>query len=229
MWIRYKCTLLAKHFARNLFCADGMIKEIWAMDQTLSRHYSRIPAWMLAPKHHQEQSVHLSNTLQSERGRGREKVQKDLWINALRRELNLRSLEHLVWTASRKCKWSYALALCTECHFSRTRTKQTQTAAVCTTVCGNHAFCTCVPFYPVGQLHSLRVSKTDILYERFMRLRCKRHSTASPGKQTLHLRAKSPVCRYARARLEILPVKTVKRGEARQERARQLDTFLEEK
>ncbi len=143
MWIRYKCTLLAKHFARNLFCADGMIKEIWAMDQTLSRHYSRIPAWMLAPKHHQEQSVHLSNTLQSERGRGREKVQKDLWINALRRELNLRSLEHLVWTASRKCKWSYALALCTECHFSRTRTKQTQTAAVCTTVCGNHAFCTC--------------------------------------------------------------------------------------
>lgn len=171
----------------------------------------------------------LYRVREGEAERGRETVQKDLWINALRRELNLRSLEHLVWTASRNCKWSYPLALWTECHFSRTRTKWTQTAAVCTTVCRNHAFCTCIPFYPVGQLHSLRVSKTDILYERFMRLRCKRHSTASPGKQNLHLRAKSPVCRYARARLEILPVKTVKRGEARQERARQLDTFLEEK
>lgn len=132
MWIRYKCTLLAKNFARNLFCADGMIKEIWAMDQTLSRHYSSAPSWMLAPKHQQEQSVHLSNTLQRERereaGRGRATVQKDLWINALRRELDLSSLEHLVWTASRKCKGSCALALCTKCHFSRTRTKRTQTA-----------------------------------------------------------------------------------------------------
>ncbi len=161
--------------------------------------------------------VYIYPTLYSmrkeEAGRGREMVQKDLWINALRRELDLSSLEYLVWTASRKAG---LVALCTECHFNRTRTKRTQTVVVCTTVCGNDVFCTCIPFYPVGQLLSLRVSKTDILYERFMRLRCKRHSTASPGKQNLHLRAKSPVCRYARARLEILPVKTVKRGEARQ-------------
>lgn len=78
----------------------------------------------------------------------------------------------------------------------------------------------------MGQLLSLCVSKTDILYERFMRLRCKRHSPASPGKRKLHLLAKSPVHRYARARLEILPVKTVKRGEARQ---LELATFSREK
>lgn len=216
LWIRYKCTLLAKHFARNLFCADGMIKEIWAMDQTLSRHYSSIPSWMLAPKHLQEQSVHLSNTLQHEKGRGREREgdgSKRLMNKCTKERIRLKFFRIPGWTASRKAG---LVALCTECHFNRTRTKRTQTVVVCTTVCGNDVFCTCIPFYPVGQLLSLRVSKTDILYERFMRLRCKRHSTASQGKQNLHLRAKSPVCRYARARLEILPVKTVKRGEARQ-------------
>lgn len=166
-----------------------------------------------------------------EAGRGRAMVQKDLWINAPRKEIDLiSSFEHLVWTTSWDGKGSKgALALCIECHFSRTQTKWTQMTAVYTTVCGNHAFCTCILFHPVGQLLSLCVSKTDILYERFMRLRCKRHSTASPGKQNLHLRAKSPVRRYARARLEILPVKTVKRGEARQGALDSWSLFLRKK
>lgn len=123
------------------------------------------------------------------------------------------SSQHLVYSTSWGRGGSCTLPLCAQiCHFSAH-----------TTVFEDHAnaqqaetFCTCIPFHPVGQLLSLCVSKTDILYERFMRLRCKRHTTASPGKQKLHLLAKSPVRRFARARLEILPVKTVKRGEARQ-------------